>query len=75
MKGRKIIMAFVGTTQEAIGALTIVFSYILARERDVQVWLNIAEDHVPFYLVLLFVFGSVSIISGFFLFCELLQGQ
>jgi len=74
MKGRKLIIGFVGATQEAIGALTIVFSYILYHDLfDVQIWLDISAEHVFFYLLLLFVFGFVSIISGFFLLRELSQ--
>lgn len=69
-----MIIGFVGAVQETIGALTIVFSYILYYDLfDVQIWLNIHAGHVFFYLLLLSVFGFVSIISGFFLLRELSQ--
>jgi len=74
MKGRKLIMGVVGATQEAVGALTIVFSYVLYYNLfDVRIWLDIPTEHVFLYLLLLFVFGFVSIISGFFLLRELSQ--
>lgn len=70
------MIGFVGATQEAIGVLTIVFSYILYYDLfGLQTWLNIPPEHVSLYvsiyLLLLFVFGFVSIISGFFLLREL----
>ena len=74
MKGRKLIIGFVGATQEVIGALTIGVSYILYYDLfDVRIWLDISSEHVFFYLLLLSVFGFVSIISGLFLLHELLQ--
>ena len=72
MRGRRLTMAFVGAIQEAMGASAIVFSYILHYNLfDVQIWLDIPTKHVFLYLLLLFVFGFVSIISGFFLLREL----
>jgi len=74
MKGRKLISGFIGVTQEAIGVLTIVFCYVLYYNLfDALNWLNIAAEHVALYVLILSVFGFVSIISGFFLIRELLE--
>lgn len=73
MRGRKLIIGFIGATQETVGVLAIVFSYILVHVPDVRIWLNILLEHIFLYLLLLFVFGFVSIISGFFLLRELLE--
>jgi hypothetical protein len=74
MKIRKITATFFGIMQEVIGVLAISFAYILYYNfLDVQVSLNIPEKHVPFYLLLLFIFGFISIISGFFLIHERLE--
>jgi len=74
MKGRKLIIGFVGVTQEVIGALAIVFCCILYYDLfDVRIWLDISSGHVFFYLLLFSVFGFVSITSGLFLLHELLQ--
>jgi len=74
MKGRKLISGFIGVTQEAIGVLTIVFCYVLYYNLfDALNWLKIAAEHVALYVLILSVFGFVSIISGFFLIRELLE--
>ncbi|MDH5449404.1 MAG: hypothetical protein OEX77_00700 [Candidatus Bathyarchaeota archaeon] len=74
MKGRKLLIGFIGVTQEAIGVLTIVFCYVLYYNLfDVLNWLNIAAEHVALYVLILSVFGFVFIISGFFLIRELLE--
>ena len=66
------MIGFVGATQEAVGVLTIAFSYILHSNLfNVQTWLKVPEEEVSLYLVPFFVFGFVSIISGFFLLREL----
>jgi len=74
MRDRKIIIGFVGATQETIGVLSIVFSYVLYHNLfDVRTWLNVPEEYVSLYLLLLLVFGFISSISGFFLLRELLK--
>jgi len=76
MKIRKIIVTFFGIMQEVIGIATISFAYILYYNfLGVQVSLNIPEQHVPFYLLLLFIFGFISIISGFFLLHERIESR
>lgn len=74
MKVKKIIVTFFGIMQEVIGVLAIVFAYALYYNLlDVRVGLNIPEKHVSFYLLLLFIFGFISIVSGFFLIHERLK--
>jgi len=74
MKIRKTIVTFFGIMQEVIGVLAISFAYILYFNLlDVRVSLNIPVEHVSFYLLLLFIFGFISIISGFFLIHERLE--
>ena len=74
MKIRKTIVTFFGIMQEVIGVLAISFAYILYFNLlDVRVSLNIPVEHVSFYLLFLFIFGFISIISGFFLIHERLE--
>ena len=74
MKGRKLLTGFIGAIQEAIGVLAIAFCYVLYYNLfDVLNWLNIAAEHVAFYMLILSVFGFVSMVSGFFLIHELLE--
>ncbi len=68
MKIRKFVVTFFGVTQEVIGALAIVFAYVLYYNiLDIRANLEIPLEHVSVYLLLLFVFGFISILSGFFL--------
>lgn len=67
MKIRKFVVTFFGVTQEVIGALAIVFAYVVYYN------LEIPLEHVSVYLLLLFVFGFISILSGFFLIREGLE--
>ncbi len=74
MRIRKFVVTFFGVTQEAIGALAIVFAYVLYYNiLDIRTNLEIPLEHVPVYLLLLFVFGFISILSGFFLIRERLE--
>jgi hypothetical protein len=76
MKIRKIVVTFFGIMQEGIGITAISFAYMLYHNfLDVQVSLNMPEQHVPFYLLLLFIFGFISIISGFFLIHERIESR
>ncbi|MCZ2809389.1 MAG: hypothetical protein O2V44_08550 [Candidatus Bathyarchaeota archaeon] len=70
---RRILAGFVGALQAAIGVLAVIFAYVLYHNFfDVQSLMNISEN-VPVYMLLLFVFGFVSIISGLFLIHERLE--
>lgn len=74
MKIRKLVVTFFGVTQEVIGALAIVFAYVLYYNiLDIRTNLEIPLEHVSVYLLLLFVFGFISILSGFFLIRERLE--
>ena len=74
MKIRKLLAIFLGITQEAIGALSIIFAYVLYYNiLEIQANLKILSEHIPIYLLLLFVFGFISILSGFFLIREGLE--
>jgi len=74
MKVRKFIVTFFGVTQEVIGALAIVFAYVLYYNiLHIRANLEILPEHVSVYLLLLFVFGFISILNGFFLIHERLE--
>ena len=74
MKIRKFLAIFLGVTQEVIGALAIIFAYVLYYNiLHIRANLEILLDHVSIYLLLLFVFGFISILNGFFLLRELLE--
>ena len=74
MKTRKSLAIFLGITQEVIGALAIIFAYVLYYNiLHIRVNLEILLEHVSIYLLLLFVFGFISILNGFFLLRELLE--
>lgn len=71
---RRILTALVGALQSAIGVLAVSFAYVLHHNFfDFQSLMNISGENVPVYMLLLFVFGFVSIISGLFLIRERLE--
>jgi hypothetical protein len=71
MKVRKSVVTFFGVTQEVIGVLAIVFAYVLHYNiLYIRTNSGIPLEHVSIYLLLLFVFGFVSILNGFFLLRE-----
>jgi len=58
----------VGLAQSGIGAFATVFAYILYHDfLGVQAVLNIPQKDVLLYMLVLIVFGLLSIISGLFL--------
>ena len=74
MGSRRIVGAAVGTLQAAIGVLAVIFAYVLYHNFfDVQSSMNVSGENVPVYMLLLFVFGFVSLISGLFLIHERLE--
>lgn len=76
MKVRKPVVTFFGIAQEVIGVLAILFAYILYYNfLDVRVALNIPEEHVSLYLLLLYILGFISIVSGSFLIHERLEAR
>jgi len=68
---RRILAAVVGALQVAIGVFAVMFAcFFYIDFLDVQSMLNISEELLSFYLLVLTVFGFFSIISGLFLFFE-----
>jgi hypothetical protein len=68
---RKIFAAIVGTVQTTLGGLAVVFSYFLHIDFfGLQESLNILEEFVPLFMLILTVFGFFSIISGLYLLIE-----
>lgn len=70
MKVREAVLRVVGVTQSVVGALAVIFAYLLYFGYfDIQNLLSISGD-LPLYLIVLLLFGLFSIISGFCLICE-----
>ena len=68
---RKAAIAF-GVAQSIIGSLATVFAYLLYYNfLDVQAVLSVPQKDVGLYMLILIVFGLLSIVSGLFL----LSGQ
>lgn len=58
----------IGLAQNVIGALAAIFAFILYYDfSGIQTVLNVPQNDVFFYMLVLIVFGFVSIISGLFL--------
>jgi len=71
MEVRKVVSKVVGVAQSGIGVLAIIFGYILYYNLfDIQGMLNVSAQNVPLCILLLFIFGLLSVISGLFLFYE-----
>jgi len=71
MEVRKIVSKVVGVAQSGIGVLAIIFCYILYYNLfDIQGMLNVSAQNVPLYMLVLLIFGLISVISGFFLIYE-----
>jgi len=67
---RKVSIA-VGLAQSIIGASATIFAYLLYHNfSDVQVMLNVSPKDVVLFMLVLIVFGLLSIISGLFLLKE-----
>jgi len=65
---RRKISIVVGLAQSVLGALVAVFAYILYHNFfDIQAVLNVPQKDVVLYMLVLIVFGLLSIISGLFL--------
>lgn len=70
---RRTLAALIGALQSAIGVLAVIFAFVLHHNFfDIQSLMNMSEN-VTIYMLLLFVFGFVSIISGLFLIHERLE--
>jgi len=65
---RRKVSTIVGLTQSVIGAFATVFAYILYHNFfGMQIVLNVPQNDVLLYMLILIVFGLLSIISGLFL--------
>lgn len=57
-----------GLAQSVMGSLATVFAYLLYYNfLDMQTVLNVPQEDVVLYMLILIVFGLLSIISGLFL--------
>ncbi len=62
---RKLLAAFIGSAQVLIGALSIVFTYVLNYDLyGVRAMFGITVENVGLSILLLWFFGVFSIISG-----------
>jgi len=65
---RRNVSIVIGVTQSIIGGIAAVFAFILYYNfSGIQTVLNVPQKDVLFYMLVLIVFGFVSIISGLFL--------
>jgi len=68
MSIRRIISRIVGVVQSSIGAITIIFAYGLHSNLfGMQTALGFSAKSLPIYILVLVIFGFLSIISGMFL--------
>ena len=68
MSFRRKVSMVVGLTQSVIGAFATVFAFILYHNfSGIQAMLNVTAKDVVLYMLILIVFGLLSIISGLFL--------
>jgi hypothetical protein len=62
---RKAFAAAVGTAQVMIGALLIIYTYVLYYDLfNVQSTFRIPIENAPLYALLLLIFGLFSLVSG-----------
>ena len=62
---RKLLAAFICSAQVLIGALSIIFTYVLNYDLyDVRAMFGITVENVALSILLLWFFGLFSIISG-----------
>jgi len=65
---RRRVSTAIGLAQSTIGALAAIFAFILYYDfSGIQTVLNVPQNDVLFYMLILIVLGFVSIISGLFL--------
>jgi multisubunit Na+/H+ antiporter MnhB subunit len=65
---RRKISIFIGLTQGVLGALSTTFAYVLYYNLfDIQTLLSVPQSDVLLYMLVLIVFGLLSITSGLFL--------
>jgi hypothetical protein len=65
---RRRISVVIGCTQSAIGAFASISAYLLYyNSLGVQAMLNVPSSDVASYMVVLVIFGVLSVISGLYL--------
>jgi len=68
---RRKFSVFIGLTQSVIGTIVTVFAYLLYHNVfEMQAVFNVPQKDVQLFMLILIVFGLLSIISGLFLFNE-----
>jgi hypothetical protein len=68
---RRIFSIVVGTVQATLGGLAVIFAYFLHIDFfGLQDGLNILEEFVPLFMLMVLVFGFFSVISGLYLLIE-----
>jgi hypothetical protein len=71
MNLKRSLSKTVGVTQTAIGAVTILFSFLIFYNIfDLQTALGFTKKVIGLYLWAFIIFGLLSVISGLFLFYE-----
>jgi len=71
MRVRKIVSRIIGVVQGAIGALAVIFAYVLYHNFfRLQDMLDVTAGNLPLYILFLLIFGLLSIMSGLFLIYE-----
>ena len=72
MNPKRILSKTIGLTQSAIGAVTMLFAFLIFYNIfDLQTALGFAEEVIGLYLWAFIIFGLLSVISGLFLFYEI----
>ena len=78
MKANEAFAKFIGMFQSLIGILSISLAYFIHSNPDllpIRTWLNLQLEHVPFYMMILFILGFFAIISGLLIIREWSTGQ
>jgi hypothetical protein len=68
---RRIFSKIVGLTQTIIGAIAMVFAFLMFYDAfGIQAILGVSEEGIGLYLWVCIIFGLLSVISGLILFNE-----
>ena len=71
-EAKKALASVVGAVQSTLGVLAVIFAYLLSINFfRLQESLKVPPEFLPFYMLILTVFGFFSIISGLFLLTEI----
>jgi hypothetical protein len=78
MKASEALATFIGVFQSIIGVLCIALASFLYYNPDlfpIRTLFNLQLEHVPFYMMVLFIAGFFAIISGLLIIHEWSLGQ